>query len=143
MSAILPEQMTSPIENACALAERWGEEDALSGSPNQSPRFYLPDSPKWNAYATGYARGKQLPEVTPPAPAPELSPPLPDPPGLWALSGFEDALFARPLRPQLPTDPTDRSDYHQGYAEGAAMLTRILAAPPPTVNDEFSFLSNS
>lgn len=119
---------------ACAVAERWGKEDALAGLDNNAVAYYIPDSPEWHAYAVGYlhgqrqARNSTQDRTTVPPPQP-----LPAPPGLWALRGYEDALFENPIRPALPDNATDRNDYLQGYQEGAAMLQRILSAPPPLI----------
>lgn len=126
------------VDAACDLAHAWGLEDALVGLDNNAAAYYIPDSPEWHAYAVGYLHGQQqATRITQDAP-PTLQPvrrayvePLANPPGLWALRGYEDALFERPIRSALPDNATDRRDYLQGYAEGAAMLLRILSAPPP------------
>lgn len=92
----------------------------------------LPRQPaERRAYLRGYAEGTALQRQILSAPPPSHSP------GLWALRGYEDALFERPIRPDLPNQPTDRHDYLIGYAEGAAMLQKILAAPlPPEPMDD-------
>lgn len=134
MSAVLPESVNT--ENECDAAETWGEEDAVQGNGFCAPQFFIPGSLQWDAYQVGYDRGRQLmrrlstynPDATPE--------PLPrDSPGLWALRGYEDALFARSVRNQLPPihDP-DHANYHAGYAEGAAMLKSILPAAPKRTN---------
>jgi len=86
----------------------------------------LPSQPAERCdYLRGYAEGTALQRQILSAAPPSHSP------GLWALRGYEDALFERPIRPGLPNQPTDCHDYLIGYAEGAAMLQKILAAPPP------------
>lgn len=120
------------LESACADAQRLGHKDGLTGSGNNAPALYIPDSPEWQAYVVGYLQGRHRainrnPHVPPPpAPRPNSTP------GLWALRGYEDALFERPQRLQLPDNAADRDAYQEGYQEGAAMLQRILSAPPPT-----------
>ncbi|MCE7980336.1 MAG: hypothetical protein DYG89_04030 [Caldilinea sp. CFX5] len=170
---------------ACAVAERWGKEDALAGLDNNAATYYTPDSPEWHAYEIGYLQSKrQIVQTAPLRPTgahvstlpPSLvmlrgyetaffkrpicaalpsqpaercdylrgyakgtalqrqilsAAPASHSPGLWALRGYEDALFERPIRPGLPNQFTDCYDYLIGYAEGAAMLQKILAAPPP------------
>ncbi len=170
--AHLPEQVRSKTE-ACAVAERWGREDACAGRTSRAATYYTPDSPEWHAYELGYLQGSQrqatlLPSLwtlrgyedacfqrptaagLPSQPAERCdylrgyadgtamqrqvlsAPPPSHSPGLWALRGYEDALFERPIRPGLPSQPTDHHDYLLGYAEGAATLQKILSAPPPT-----------
>lgn len=120
------------LESACADAQQLGHEDGLTGSGNNAPALYIPDSPEWHAYAVGYLHGQRRAINRNPT-RPRQAAPQPDQtPGLWALRGYEDALFERPQRLQLPDNAVDRDDYQQGYIEGADRLQQILSAPPPT-----------
>lgn len=120
------------LENACTDAERLGYEDGRAKSGNKAPALFIPDSPEWCAYTAGYLHGQRLainrnPTIPPPpTPQPDSTP------GLWALRGYEDALFERPQRLQLTDNAADRDAYQEGYQEGAAILQRILSVPPPT-----------
>ena len=135
MSAILPESINT--ENECDAAEAWGEEDAIQGNGSCAPRYFIPGSLQWDAYQVGYARGQQLigtlREYDPALRQNAMPAPLPaDRPGLWALRGYEDALFDRPIRSRLPPIHTpNHADYHSGYTEGAAMLKSIQPPNQP------------
>lgn len=50
----------STINTACAIAELWGEEDALEDIRPRAAAFYVPDSPQWRAYYAGYQRGVEF-----------------------------------------------------------------------------------
>lgn len=57
MYTILPQSFTA---DACAIADLWGEEDALEDIRPCAAAFYKPDSPQWHAYYAGYQRGVEF-----------------------------------------------------------------------------------
>lgn len=131
MSAILPEPINSDDERTTAYD--WGQEDAFLGNGFCAPRFFVPGSFQWTAYQIGYDRGRQLLN----SPAPVSPPPPAEPPRIWALRGYEDALFDRPIRANLPpVNSPDHADYHAGYVEGAAANNRILGPRNSTLGEK-------
>ena len=141
MSAILPESINT--ENECDAAEAWGEEDAIQGNGSCAPRYFIPGSLQWNAYEAGYSRGQQLlgtrskydPSIAQHARTamPQRLPQ--DNPGIWALRGYEDALFDRPIRNRLPPDqrPGARQLSHR-LCRRRGHIQNHPSRPNPTIN---------